>query len=246
MRINALTASLLHQHHRCVISFQLQIQSVYIPGTADTVVIAFLCLLTTRPGSAQTIYDVTCFHWRAPGVPRCACYFADVSHKQSWPQQLFKRCDCVMGAMASQEGRLITYKHLDLDRWCPFCCRGHQRGRFQTCTALCQSDPSLHHLMTLTLINTYEYAPFDFATCSRGTGGAHIKRLRGRGRGRGSVLILCSQKGSPLLHLITADSRCWCWWCSVPFHPCPSTPLKVDSWGGSLTADIPGSRKCAS
>lgn len=54
--------------------------------------------------------------------------------------------------------------------------------------------------------HTFEYVPFDSATCSRGTGGAHIKWLQRREGG--SFLILGSQKGSPLLPLITANSRC--------------------------------------
>lgn len=152
-------------------------------------------------------------------------------------KKLFKRFDCFVGA--PHEDYLQTFGPRQMKSLLlPGASEGqisNVHGGVPLRSIPSSSDDHQH---------TCEYVPFDFAPCGRGTGGAHIKWLQRRERG--SVLILCSQKGSPRLHLITANSRCWCWWCSVPFHPRPSTPLKVDGWGGSLTADMLRSRKWAS
>lgn len=195
---------------------------------------------TSWLGLTQIIYEVTCFHWIAPDVPRCACFF-------------LQKC-CINSLDCSNYLKdLIVWRGQRLDYLQTFgpgqmkslLLPGASEGQISNVHGgvLVRSVPSSSD-DTHSHQHTFKYVPFDFAACGRGTGGAHIKWLQRRERG--SVLILCSQKGSPLLPLITADSHRWCWWCSVPFHPCPSTPLKVDSWGGSLTADMLRSRKWAS
>lgn len=136
-----------------------------------------------------------------------------------------------------------------------------QQEEFQMHSVMCQANLSIYRLMIATLIKTYlnmcvficDLLPRT-AGCGRAARRGHIKWLRLWGRWESSiVLISCSQKGPPLLPLITslriltADS---CFLISLYPHPKEKhMTLKVttvDSWGGSLTRRLSRSRKWAS